>query len=519
MSNKKKNRDNKKYVQKAIQVTNPVLQSVLAATGSGPKETLNIAVWGATPYVITGFGIVMKELLKGLYKTFPGVYNIFQTAINFHGDFFEENEITGGPQNGRFRQWPAKVLFPNGQINLYGQTKFLEMLKTLQDVDLDAVFLFEDPFCVGGGTPGAQQEVAFLQAVKQELARQGKGIVPVVAYFPIDGIPKPQWIDTISKFVEIPITYLPFAHQSCVKVNPQIGQRLRVIPHGVNTKDFFPIPQNELRAFKRAMFGDASVDKFMLLNVNRNQIRKLIPANLIAFKEFKKIVPDSFIYLNMQPVDVGWNLIEVCNSLDLKIGVDVFFPPDFNVQKGLSVSDLNKVFNCADVLTSTATGGGWELSVSQAFATKTSVLMPNNTSHTDLCGDQSDIQKQRGLLYNSGSKLAQITIFPGDNEVPRPLPDLDDMVSKLVFMHQNPAFCRKIEDNAFSWAHSALSWEKNIVPQFHKAFLDAKSIKQSRLNQIQQQQAPVAAPVEAPKTGALQKALEALKEKAQPDAS
>lgn len=444
------------------------------------RDKINMLVWGATPFVITGFGIVMKEILQGLYRQYPGVYNISQVAINYFGDFCEEQVITGGLQNGRFRQWPAAVHVSQNQMNPFGHQKFVDFIRSFEAEDIDLVWLFEDPFQVGGILPNTNPPTAFIDAVRNSLVSIGKRHVPIVTYFPIDGIPKKGWIDNIAKG-EFPITYLNFGANSCKALNHSLDNRIRTIPHGVNTKEFFPVSQEEKRAFRRSMLGDSFADKFMILNVNRNQPRKLVPSNLLAFKEFQKQVPNSFIYLNMKPVDVGWNLIECCNAIGLEVGKDVLFPPNFNVQKGLSIQDLNLLFNSADVLTSTVTGGGWELAISQAFATRTSVLAPANTSHVELCGSQNDDSQRRGLLYKSGSRLAELLIFPHDNEVIRPLPDLDDLVNKLRFLYENPEFCRKMEDNAYNWALTELSWEKKVVPAFHSAFLEAKKLKQSRL--------------------------------------
>lgn len=441
-------------------------------------EKINLAIWGACPHVITGFGVVMKELLQYLFRSHPGVYDIYQLSINYHGDFCDELSIVGSLANGRHRQWPAAVDTGSGR-NLYGQPKFLQLLKNL-DVDLDAVLLFEDPFWVGGTIPGINPPAVFIDEVRKVLTSKGQGHVPVIGYFPIDGIPKPEWIQNIAK-LDLPITYLPFGATACSNIVPELSQKLRIIPHGVNPKEFFPIPKEEARLFKRSMFGDRFADKFMFLNVNRNQLRKLVPSTLIAFSQFKAAVPESFLFLNMSPVDVGWNLPECCRSLGLEIGKDVFFPPNFNVQKGLSVEDLNKLFNAADVLVSTAVGGGWELAVSQAFATKTCVLMPNNTSHTDLCGDQSDLSKTRGMLYECGSGISQQIIFPNDNEVIRPLPNTQDMVSKMLFLYNNPEYRSRLESNAYDWAINNLSWERNIGPLFHKAFSESKAVKKARL--------------------------------------
>jgi glycosyltransferase involved in cell wall biosynthesis len=454
----------------------------LISTSKAADNQIRLAVWGATPHVITGFGCVMKELLQNLYKLYPGVYDISQVAINYHGDYCEEFQITGGPQNGRHRQWPAAVRMASGQQNLYGQPKFLELLRGL-NVDLDAVFLFEDPFWVGGTIPDFQPQAPFIELVRSELARKGMAHVPIVTYFPIDGIPKRSWIENIAKS-DIPITYLRFGAEHCVRLVPALNGRVGIIPHGVNEQEFFPIPKNEARLFKRAMLGDKFADKFMFLNVNRNQLRKMLPAGLLAFREFKKQVPNSFVFMNMKPVDVGWNLIEVCASLGLEVNTDVVFPPDFNVNKGLSVEDLNKLFNCADVLFSTAVGGGWELSLSQAFATKTTVIAPANTSHIELCGNQEDKSQQRGILYKSGATLSEQVILPYDNEVIRPMPDVEDMIEKMLWAYNNPEACNMIKENAYRWTKAELSWTRNIVPRFHNAFSMAKQMKLERLKQV-----------------------------------
>lgn len=470
----------KKSVKKPIQA---VREGSSLNIDNKPKEQINILAWGACPWVITGFGVVMREILENLYRQYPGVYNIHQVAINFQGQPCDEDEITGGRQNGRHIQWPAAVSLPGGRTNLYGQPKLLEVLRN-SNIDYDLIFLFEDPFWIGGIIPGSDPQVYFVDAIKKELANRGTPYTPIVAYFPIDGIPKPVWIQNIAK-ADLPVTYLNFGASACLGLVPELTGKIGVINHGVNTKHFYPIPKEEARSFKRAMFGDRLADSFMLLNVNRNQARKMLPSMLIGFKEFKKKVPNSFIYMNMKSVDVGWNLIEVCRTLGLEIGKDVMFPPDFNVQKGLSLEDLNKLFNCADVLATSAIGGGWELALTQAFATKTTVLAPSNTSHVELCGDQTDPDTRRGVLYKSGSNLSQVVVMPHDNEVLRPMPDTDDMVKKLQWIYDNQDVCRRIEDNSYKWVNDSILWDKHVVHRFNNLFTAAKALKKQRLHEAE----------------------------------
>lgn len=485
----KRNKLKQKNPKKAI--INQAIKSGVAKVQNNKvitkQKPIKILAWGASPLVITGFGVVMKELLTNLFRSNPGKYEVRHVGINYLGDAFDSNVITGGPQNGVYLQWPAMQAHTSQKHFMYGHQKFLNLLSTIDPKDVDVVFLFEDPFWIGGLIP--QTKDIFIDQIKNIMKQKGMGHVPVVAYYPIDGIPDPDWIANIQK-IDFPITYLNFGKESCITICPSLKDRLNVIPHGLNSKEFFPVSSEEARTFKRMMFGDGYVDKFMCLNVNRNQLRKMLPSTLMAFKEFQRQVNgNAFIYMNMKAVDVGWNLLKVCRNLGLQVNKDVFFPPNFNVQKGLPVEDLNKVFSIADALLTTATGGGWEFSITQAFATKTAVVAPANTSHIELCGDQTNNDIKRGFLYASGDRPSLRTIFTNDNEVLRPLPNIEDMVQKLKFVHDNPEVKAKVEENAYNWVTTKLRWDKDIVPKFDRIFTAAYnqkvSIEQQYLNKLQ----------------------------------
>lgn len=446
------------------------------------NSKIKVLAWGASPLIITGFGVVMKELLTNLFKSYPGKYEFRQVGINYLGDAYDSTVITGGHTNGLYYQWPAMQATTAQPHFMYGHQKFLDVLRQIHPNELDVIFLFEDPFWVGGNIPKSQQ--VFIDEIKKILKARGLLHIPVVGYYPIDGIPDPSWLHHINK-LDIPITYLNFGKNLSIQACPALKDRLKVIPHGINTKEFFTIPEEESRTFKRIMFGDEYTDKFMCLNVNRNQLRKMLPSSLMAFKEFQKQVNgNAFLYMNMRPVDVGWNLIRVCRNLGLQVNKDVFFPPNFNVQKGLPIEDLNKAFNAADMLITSATGGGWEFSITQAFATKTAVVAPANTSHVELCGDQRDTSSQRGFLYASGNTPSLRTFFSNDNDVMRPLPNVEDMIQKMLYVYNNPDVKKQVEDNAYNWVTKNLQWERDIVPKFDRVFTAACQLKNKRIEEI-----------------------------------
>lgn len=480
MAKKKKSKDRSRPVSRIPKKNKPEARS---AAPAGTVDPIKVLIWGAAPLVPTGFGNVMRHMLSGLFRKYPGQYDIAQMSINYYGDYVDEFQITGGPTNGRYRQWPAATQRTGLPMShMFGQARFIELVKSIP-IDLDVVFLAEDPFWLGGSIPTDPENGRriFIDEIKKALHARGLPHVPIVGYFPIDGIPDPEWIQNISKY-DLPITYLPFGAKSVEEVDSATGKRTSIMPLGIDPKEFHVLPPQETRAFKRAYFGEQNVDKYVILNCNRNQIRKFLPANLLAFKQYKDKFPDSIMYLHMKDSEmVGWNLPRACKNIGLEIGEDVFFPANFNVNRGVSVSDLNSIFNVADMLTTTALGGGWELAVTQAFATNTVVVAPKNTSHNDLCSEG------RGVLYECGNRLALRAILRGDNEVIRPLPDTDDMVEKMIWVRENPEEVLAIKERAHQWVQTSLLWD-DIIPRWHHIFTRCKQFKNERLHDMRQQQ-------------------------------
>lgn len=76
----------------------------------------------------------------------------------------------------------------------------------------------------------------------------------------------------------------------------------------------------------------------------------------------------------------GLNLYRLCQRLELEIDKDVYFPDDFNENKGVSEEELNEFYNSIDCFVTTTTAEGWGLTVHEAMACETLVLCPMHTS-------------------------------------------------------------------------------------------------------------------------------------------
>jgi glycosyltransferase involved in cell wall biosynthesis len=396
-----------------------------------PQRKIKIAAYMDSVSCATGFGTVARNILSGLYNT--GIYDIEQWAINYWG------------QKHSFPWW-QRIVGLNNDKDPYGRKKvFAELLQE----EFDLLFCLQDTFILD-----------FLPELHKQARTRGKEFRSIV-YYPIDGVPKEQWVRNIEA-CDYVVTYSQFAKEQSLEVLPSMRPPL-VIPHGSNTKDFFILPEKDVRAFRAQFFG-SQADKFIFTNLNRNQQRKDIPRTIQAFAEFKKQVPDSILYLHMAKKDQGWDLPEIIKGHGLSISEDVIFPENFGPNQGYPLNIVNAIYNSSDCVVSTTLGEGFGLAWIEAMCTKTPVIVPNNTAMTEFVTDE------RGWKTKSGTNPSLFTVVPNDNEVIRPLVDVEDMVKVMLEVYNNREEAARRAENAYNWVTTQMEWQTCIVPQWVKVF-------------------------------------------------
>jgi glycosyltransferase involved in cell wall biosynthesis len=290
-----------------------------------------------------------------------------------------------------------------------------------------------------------------------------------VLYYPVDGWQPREWVTEVASLVDFPVTYTEYAKVECQKYLPNFEPE--VIYHGVNKKEFYPLEAEFNKKFRNEYFGGKADGKFLITNVNRNWMRKDVPRTLEVFSKFKKLHPDSFLYLHMKNNDLFCDIMEVAKQFDLTIGEDYSMPTvDGNPNKyseltGVPVQVLNAIYNTSDVIVSTSMGEGWGLSSTEAMATKTPVIMPNHTSFPEICGDG------RGQLAETKGWVC----FGRDdwNRV-RPMVDSDDILKKIEYVYNNRSEAKKMADKAYEWVTTDLTWEK-VCEKWKEVFLRAST--------------------------------------------
>ncbi len=413
------------------------------------EKKIKVLAYCDSPTCATGFGTVSRNILEALYKT--GRYSIDILGINYWGD----------PHGFPYRVFPTGT---NSEKDPYGRKKVCSMIPRM---DYDILFFLQDTFIL-----------EFLPELIPHL-KEHHDPFKSICYFPVDGIPKEQWIKNVS-VVDHLVAYSEFGRDQAREVCPSYKGDIDIIPHGANVTDFFPMKKEEIAEFRRKYFGRHH-EKFIITNLNRNQQRKDIPRTIHAFSEFRKKVPDSILYLHMAQKDQGWDLPAVCKSYGLSTTEDVVFPENFGPNQGYPTQIVNMIYNASDVVMSTTLGEGWGLSWHEAMATKTPVVMPANTAMVE------NITEDKGYLVKSGTNPSLFSVIPNDNEIIRPLVDTEDLIDTLIHVYNNPNEAKKKAEIANAWVVNETSWQDSIakrwVDLFDSASTDLKANRDDKVNE------------------------------------
>ena len=395
-------------------------------------KKIKVLAYCDAPTCATGFGTVSRNIFEGLYNT--GRYDIDVLGINYWGD----------PHDMPYRIWPTGT---NQQKDPYGRQKVLSMIPQME---FDVLFFLQDSFIMN-----------FIPKLIPHLHKNRQTPFKSILYYPIDSVLKKGWGKNIDP-ADYLVAYSEFGRQESLKSLPHRSD-IQVVPHGVDPREYFPADRDKVEEFKNQYFGPYK-DYFIISNVNRNQQRKDVPRTIMAFKEFRKIVPESILYLHMAIKDQGWDLESVCTEMGLDISKDVIFPKNFGPNQGYPREILNLLYNASDVIISTTLGEGFGLAWMEAMAAKVPIIMPANTMLPEY------ITEETGYLCKSGNKPSLWTVIQHDNEVMRPLTDTEDLVKTLLEVYNNRDEAKRRAENGYKWITTEMDWQKNIAPMWVKIF-------------------------------------------------
>src|SRR3972149_2967844 len=201
----------------------------------------------------------------------------------------------------------------------------------------------------------------------------------------------------------------------------------------VDFQTFYPQTEDQ-RQIDRQSVGIKS-DYFVIANVNRNTVRKDLITTIKAFKRVKKEIPNARLYLHTAAID-EWtqgeaiDLLKRCKIEGLTVGnnfdSEVSFPLNFTPHYGWPDNLLNRIYNCSDLIISTAVSEGFGVTPVEALFCQRPVRIPGHTGCSSIC-ETTGITPVRSYPTKD-ERVSTDNIYKIDE---------DDLVNKIIEAYDN----------------------------------------------------------------------------------
>lgn len=252
-------------------------------------------------------------------------------------------------------------LMPN---NGYGDPKLIRTL--LKREKFDAIFIFTDP-----------RYWIWLFDMEREIRSQ----IPLYYLNIWDNFPAPLYNKAYYESCDV----LMSISKQTKNINEMVlgdqaeNKVIKYVPHGINPTHFFPITKNSetfesYKKVRETIFEGKDIEFTVFWN-SRN-IRRKSPGDVIlAYRHFcdsigKEKAKKCALVMHTQPVDKnGTDLVAVREALCDSEYVNVFF----SSQK-LDVSQMNLLYNIADVTMLISSNEGWGLSLTESLMAGTPII-------------------------------------------------------------------------------------------------------------------------------------------------
>ena len=345
----------------------------------------------------SGIGTMTKELIIGTAH----IYNYIHVGAGLnHPEAGKILDLSQDINKETGIDDSSVLLYP---YNGYGDPDLIRML--LQRHKIDAIMHFTDP-----------RYWIWLYQMSAEIRQN----IPIFYYHIWDDLPAPHYnkpyyescdlLMGISK-QSVNISKLVLGEGNWVDLNgiPTVDSlqshkpKTSYVPHGINTKYFFPVDKNDskLQQFRNRLFKGEEVE-YAILHNNRNIRRKMTSDLILAYKLFCDKLGDKAaktrLVLHTDPVDEnGTDLYAIINTLAPNCKNRIIFDTAKH-----SAEDLNYLYNACDTVVNIASNEGWGLSSTEGLLTGRTLI--NNV--TGGLQDQCRFEDENGAWIEFNEDFA-----------------------------------------------------------------------------------------------------------------
>lgn len=405
----------------------------------------------------SGIGTMTRELIVGNAHAYNFIH--LGAAIN-HPDVGKILDLSSEINKEVGIEDSSVLLYP---YNGYGDPDIIRML--IERHKVDAIVHFTDP-----------RYWIWLYRMSAEIRQH----VPIFYYHIWDDLPAPHYnkpyyqscdllmgiskqSNNIAKLVLGKDQFVELTNDTANEVVAKDLPKTCYVPHGINTKYFFPIDRNDAKVQgMRNMLFRGDNPEFVLLYNNRNIRRKMTSDVILAFKLFYDQLDQERqkgvrLLMHTQPVDEnGTDLPAVIEALCPDITDKIVF-----TNARFSPVDLNLLYNSSDVVINIGSNEGWGLSSTEALMCGVPVI--NNV--TGGLQDQLRFEDENGnwiefnetFATNHAGKYKKhgiwgIPVFPAainlQGSIPTPYifddrADVRDVARAIMYWHNTPHQDRK----------------------------------------------------------------------------
>ena len=405
---------------------------------------MKIVVLSDSPTIPTGYRNQMVLLTKYLQKR---GHEIFYMANGYIGSHIDKLILEGG-EEFNYKIWGHDHTNP-----YFNRT----MSEHLRRVNADRFVILLDTFMLYGAN--------FLNI--------DTAPAKTFFWFPSDGgggLPK-DCLKILQK-VHVPVAMSEFGQK---QVKDYYGLNTKFIPHGVNSKEFFPLPEQEKLNLKRRCGIEG---KFVIGVVARNQPRKNLDRTVKVMKIVAERLPNAVLYLHLDPNDPAQPLHNI-HELVKKFGIEnrVIYS-GMTVAHGFPQSKMNEVYNLMDVFLLTTSGEGFGIPIIEAMSCEIPVVATDYTTTPELVKKNNAGMgiKLAGVeeidLLSTEQKEYDIKVLDGTMtgswEVERGFCSVHDAANKIVYLYENPNVRKLMGSNGRKAVINKYDFETKIGPAWEE---------------------------------------------------